>query len=347
MSTAQPRASDGEGDTVCACAVFGRRRPLESERGSWTPARGCERGQTLAAWRIAGSVLEKAREAGKVRTLAGRARASKPVGSTLRVLWQLNRTIFAFLSLTASDREQIMANSISIDAGISRVVHVIWRAPEQAGMGDNDAFRRCRVCGGPVHLNGQSLIPVTPAVQTKHLPVNPAPDNGPESSMTPNERFARAIERRDALVRDRRIAQGAGRRSTDPDPRTDQPWRPALPPCGGRRANNHRNHSAKGGRHCRRRRDVVSAGGDPGAAAARRWLESRGPRVRSLRLTVSAARVRVLRFHSIALPRALLRGVTRRITRQILDKARAEAARDKAAAIPCTSSVEWYSLRAR
>jgi hypothetical protein len=43
----------------------------------------------------------------------------------------------------------------------------------------------------------------------------PPPENDPESEMTPHDRFARAIERRDTLIRDRRIAESAGRRSTD------------------------------------------------------------------------------------------------------------------------------------
>ena len=90
-------------------------------------------------------------------------------------------------------------------------------------MGDNDAIRRCRVCGGPVNVNGQSLVPV--ALRTRHFPASPAPpaDNDPDMGMTPNERFARAIERRDTMVRDRRTAGGAGRRSTDPGPSGDQP----------------------------------------------------------------------------------------------------------------------------
>ena len=91
-------------------------------------------------------------------------------------------------------------------------------------MGNNDAIRRCRLCGGPVNVNGQSLVPVAPALRTRHLPASPAapPDKDPEWGMTPNERFARAIERRDTLIRDRRTSGGAGRRSTDPDPQENQ-----------------------------------------------------------------------------------------------------------------------------
>src|SRR4029453_6083430 len=84
---------------------------------------------------------------------------------------------------------------------------------------------RCRVCGGPVDDNGHSLLPVDPLPPARHLtPSPPAPrETDPASDeMKPTERFARAIERRDALIRDRRIAGGAGRRLTDPDPRPEQ-----------------------------------------------------------------------------------------------------------------------------
>lgn len=83
-------------------------------------------------------------------------------------------------------------------------------------MGDTNSGR-CPLCGGPVNVNGQTLVRVGPPVSTRHLPMSPAPapENDPESAMTPHERFARAIERRDTLIRDRRIAGSAGRRSTD------------------------------------------------------------------------------------------------------------------------------------
>ena len=95
--------------------------------------------------------------------------------------------------------------------------------PEKAGMDDKN-IRLCPFCGGPVNVNGHTLVPVAPPLPTRHVPASPAPppDNDPASEMTPTERFARAIERRDALIRDRRIAGGAGRRSTDSDdPRAD------------------------------------------------------------------------------------------------------------------------------
>jgi hypothetical protein len=86
----------------------------------------------------------------------------------------------------------------------------------EAGMGDND-IRRCPQCGGPVDLDGHTLIRVARPLPTRHLRASPAapPDDDPAWTMTPNERFARAIERRDALLRDRRTAGARGRRSTD------------------------------------------------------------------------------------------------------------------------------------
>ena len=92
-------------------------------------------------------------------------------------------------------------------------------------MGDK-SICRCPFCGGPIDVNGLTLAPVTRSLTTTHRPASPAasPDDDPASEMTPNERFARAIERRDAMIRDRRTAGGAGRRSTDPRP--DQPLTP-------------------------------------------------------------------------------------------------------------------------
>ena len=90
-------------------------------------------------------------------------------------------------------------------------------------MGDENICR-CPFCGGPVDVNGDTLTPVRRPLPTTHLPSSQAasPDNDPASEMTPNERFARAIERRDTLIRDRRASGGAGRRSTDPDPQENQ-----------------------------------------------------------------------------------------------------------------------------
>lgn len=85
---------------------------------------------------------------------------------------------------------------------------------------------QCPFCGGPIDVNGVTLAPVTRPLTTAPRPANAAAsqDNDSASEMTPNERFARAIERRDAMIRDRRTAGGAGRRSTDPQP--DQPLTP-------------------------------------------------------------------------------------------------------------------------
>jgi hypothetical protein len=87
-------------------------------------------------------------------------------------------------------------------------------------MGDNDICR-CALCGGPIDVNGHTLVRFAQPPPTRHVgasPVAPADNDDPASEMTPHERFARAIERRDALIRDRRTAGGRGRRCTDPDP---------------------------------------------------------------------------------------------------------------------------------
>jgi hypothetical protein len=93
-------------------------------------------------------------------------------------------------------------------------------------MGDTTIVR-CPFCAGPVDADGHTLVPGAPRVPTRPTPsASPAPappDNDPTGELTPTERFARAIERRDTLIRDRRIAGGAGRRSTDPDPCSEKP----------------------------------------------------------------------------------------------------------------------------
>ena len=64
----------------------------------------------------------------------------------------------------------------------------------------------CLLCGGPVDGKGQTLAP---AASLPHLPKPVAPKaqlsgDDPLAHLTPGERFARAVDRRDALVRDRR-----------------------------------------------------------------------------------------------------------------------------------------------
>ena len=95
----------------------------------------------------------------------------------------------------------------------------IWLVVAEGPVWGDTNMGQCRVCGGPVDDNGHTLLPVDPLPRHRLEPTLPSPPDNDSSSddMTPAERFARAIDRRDALIRDRRIAGGAGRRSTDPD----------------------------------------------------------------------------------------------------------------------------------
>jgi hypothetical protein len=79
-----------------------------------------------------------------------------------------------------------------------------------------DSITRCRLCGGPIGEDGRTLLPVT---SNRSAPLSAqvarAPHDDPPNHLTPAERFARAVERRDVLVRDRRAAGQRGRRETD------------------------------------------------------------------------------------------------------------------------------------
>ena len=81
----------------------------------------------------------------------------------------------------------------------------------------------CAICGGPVGKDGRTLTPL------RQLPQQVAAvaatvnvrDDDPYAHLTPGERFSRAIERRDALIRDRRNGGGGGgRRATDTPAKT-------------------------------------------------------------------------------------------------------------------------------
>ena len=63
----------------------------------------------------------------------------------------------------------------------------------------------CGLCGGPVDEKGQTLAPAASLPQRPD-PVAPQAQlsgDDPLAHLTPGERFTRAIQRRDALVRDR------------------------------------------------------------------------------------------------------------------------------------------------
>ena len=85
-------------------------------------------------------------------------------------------------------------------------------------MSDNDP--RCSLCGGPVGKDGRTLAPV--ASFPPRIPPVPrvaaVPKDDPSAELSAGERFARAVERRDTLIRDRRISPQRGRRHTDQHP---------------------------------------------------------------------------------------------------------------------------------
>ena len=83
----------------------------------------------------------------------------------------------------------------------------------------------CALCGGPVGKDGRTLEARTVASIAPSAPRGPmaskprapmASKDDPSEDLPPGERYSRAVERRDALVRDRRISKG--RRYTDQHP---------------------------------------------------------------------------------------------------------------------------------
>ena len=88
-----------------------------------------------------------------------------------------------------------------------------------------DTNPRCTLCGGLVGKDGQtldartvaSIAPSAPNAQMASKARAPmASKDDPSEDLPPGERYSRAVERRDALVRDRRISKG--RRYTDQHP---------------------------------------------------------------------------------------------------------------------------------
>jgi hypothetical protein len=80
-------------------------------------------------------------------------------------------------------------------------------------MTDNDP--RCAQCGGPVGKDGQTLQGrrmASIAPSPPRAAMSPSKDDPLEDQVLA-ERYARAVERRDALIRDRRMSKG--RRQTD------------------------------------------------------------------------------------------------------------------------------------
>jgi hypothetical protein len=82
-------------------------------------------------------------------------------------------------------------------------------------MSDHDL--RCSQCGGPVGKDGRTLAPVASS-PPRVAPVAPPvavpkddPSDDPSADLPAGERFARAIERRDALIGDRRTSEQRGR----------------------------------------------------------------------------------------------------------------------------------------
>ena len=77
-----------------------------------------------------------------------------------------------------------------------------------------DTDPRCALCGGPVGTDGRPLTART-AVSIAPSPRAPLsqPKDDCSDDLQPGERYARAVERRDVLIRDRRMSKG--RRQTD------------------------------------------------------------------------------------------------------------------------------------
>jgi hypothetical protein len=72
---------------------------------------------------------------------------------------------------------------------------------------------RCALCGGPVDQDGRAVASV--AYLRRRAPMS-RPVDDPSADLSPGERYARAVERRNALIRDRRMSKG--RRDTDQHP---------------------------------------------------------------------------------------------------------------------------------
>ena len=77
----------------------------------------------------------------------------------------------------------------------------------------------CAACGGPIGEDGHTLAfseqvrhraPAESIAAKKHVV-----DDDPFKHLSPAERFARAIERRDALIRDRRMSTGRRQGDTE------------------------------------------------------------------------------------------------------------------------------------
>ena len=80
----------------------------------------------------------------------------------------------------------------------------------------------CALCGGPVGEDGRTLastplVPMKPR-QAAAFASSAPPADDPLQHLTPVERYARAIERRNTLIRDRRTSGRPGRRDTDRHP---------------------------------------------------------------------------------------------------------------------------------
>jgi hypothetical protein len=84
----------------------------------------------------------------------------------------------------------------------------------------DDEDTRCTLCGGPVGKDGRTLssVPTLPPRAAPVVRAAPLQDADPFEHLTPGERFARAIERRNALTPDRRTSEQRGRRHTDQHP---------------------------------------------------------------------------------------------------------------------------------
>ena len=81
----------------------------------------------------------------------------------------------------------------------------------------------CVLCGGAVDDDGRSLaLPVPVRTDRRRAPTaTPSfqpDDDDPLKHLTPGERYAQAIERRNTLIRDRRTSDRRGRRETDQPP---------------------------------------------------------------------------------------------------------------------------------
>ena len=78
-------------------------------------------------------------------------------------------------------------------------------------MADESKGRHCAACGGPVGPDGQTLTPLPPraAPPVKAPPATPQVEDV-NDDLTPVQRFARAIQRRDAATPKRPSRSGKG-----------------------------------------------------------------------------------------------------------------------------------------